>query len=62
MVSMIFLGEQRRRSSAKRRRSPGESYGKVGVNARLLDGYAERDSWSFIEGREVPARPMDNTD
>jgi len=41
-------------------RSPGESYGKVGVNARLLDSYAERDGCSLFERREIEVRPLDN--
>ena len=43
-------------------RSTGESYGKVGINARLLDGYAEREGRSLFEGREIEVRPMDNAD
>jgi hypothetical protein len=42
-------------------RSTGESYGKVGINARLLDGYAERDGRSLFEGREIEVRPMENS-
>jgi hypothetical protein len=41
-------------------RSTGESYGKVGVNARLLDGYAERDGRSLFAGREIEVRFMEN--
>jgi hypothetical protein len=41
-------------------RSTGGSYGKVGINARLLDGYSERDGRSLFEGREIEVRPMDN--
>ena len=41
-------------------RSTGESYGRVGINARLLDGYAERDGRSLFDGREIEVRPMDN--
>jgi hypothetical protein len=41
-------------------RSTSESYGKVGVNARLLDGYAERDGRSLFEGRELEIRYFDN--
>jgi hypothetical protein len=37
-------------------RSTGESRGKVGINARLLDGYAERDGRSLFEGRAVEVR------
>jgi len=36
--------------------------GKVGTNARLLDGYEERDGKSFIDGREVEVRFLDNAD
>ena len=43
-------------------RSTGESHGKVGINARLLDGYSERDGKSFIDGREVEVRYLDNAD
>jgi hypothetical protein len=43
-------------------RSTGESYGKVGINARLLDGYEERDGRSLFEGREIEVRLMDNSD
>ena len=43
-------------------RSTGESYGRVGINARLLDGYAERDGRSLFDGREIEVRPMDNAD
>ena len=41
-------------------RSTGESHGKVGVNARLLDGYAEREGRSLFEGRELEIRYFDN--
>ena len=41
-------------------RSTGDSYGKVGINARLLDGYAERVGKSLFDGREIEVRPMDN--
>jgi hypothetical protein len=43
-------------------RSTGESHGKVGINARLLDGYEERDGRSLIDGREVEVRYLDNAD
>ena len=43
-------------------RSTGESYGKVGINARLLDGYEEREGKSFIDGREVEVRFLENAD
>ena len=34
--------------------------GGTGINARLLDGYAERDGRSLFEGREIEVRPMEN--
>ena len=40
--------------------STGESYGKVGVNARLLDGFEVREGRPMIDGREVEVRLMDN--
>jgi hypothetical protein len=43
-------------------RSTGESYGKVGVNARLLDGYSEQGGRSFFEGREIEVRFLDNAE
>jgi hypothetical protein len=43
-------------------RSTGESYGRVGVNARLLDGYSERGGKSLFDGREIEVRPMENAD
>ncbi len=43
-------------------RSTGESYGKVGVNARLLDGYAERDRRSLFDGQPIEIRYLDNAD
>src|SRR5689334_9950730 len=42
--------------------STGESYGRVGVNARLLDGYSEEGGRSLFEGREIEVRPFDNAD
>jgi len=42
-------------------RSTGESYGKVGINARLLDGYEERDGQSLFEGREIEVRFLENS-
>lgn len=36
--------------------------GKRWINARLLDGYAERDGRSFIDGREVEVRFLENAD
>jgi hypothetical protein len=41
-------------------RSTGESYGKIGINARLLDGYSERGGRSLFDGREIEVRPMEN--
>jgi hypothetical protein len=41
-------------------RSTGESYGRVGINARLLDGYAECDGRSLFEGREIEVQYMNN--
>ena len=35
---------------------------RMGVKARLLDGYAERDGQSFINGREVEMRFLDNAE
>ena len=43
-------------------RSTGESYGKVGVNARLLDGYAEREGRSLFGEREIEIRYLDNAE
>jgi hypothetical protein len=43
-------------------RSTGESYGKVGINARLLDGYAERDGESLFDGERIEIRYIDNAD
>jgi hypothetical protein len=42
--------------------STGESYGRIGVNARLLDGYSEAGGKSLFDGREIEVRPMDNAD
>lgn len=41
-------------------RSTGESYGRVGVNARLLDGFAIKDGHVLFDGRELEVRYMDN--
>jgi hypothetical protein len=41
-------------------RSTGESYGKVGVNARLLDGFEMREGRCFIEGAEIEVRYLQN--
>jgi hypothetical protein len=43
-------------------RSTGESYGKVGVNARLLDGFELRDGRWLFDGRELEVRYFDNAD
>jgi hypothetical protein len=40
--------------------STGESHGKVGVNARLLDGFALREGRPLIEGREIEVRFLTN--
>ena len=36
--------------------STGESYGRVGVSARLLDGFELRDGRYWMEGRELEVR------
>ena len=41
-------------------RSTGESYGKVGVNARLLDGFAMREGRYFLNGIEIEVRYLEN--
>ena len=41
-------------------RSTGESHGKVGVNARLLDGFAIRGGKVLFDGREIEVRFLDN--
>lgn len=41
-------------------RSTGESYGKVGVNARLLDGFAMRAGRYFLDGVELEVRFLEN--
>jgi hypothetical protein len=43
-------------------RSTGESHGKVGVNARLLDGFALSEGRPLIDGREIEVRFFDNAD
>ena len=43
-------------------RSTGENHGKVGINARLLDGYAERDGESLFDGERIEIRYIDNAD
>jgi hypothetical protein len=42
--------------------STGESYGKVGVNARLLDGFRVSDGQPAIDGKPVEVRYTDNSD
>jgi hypothetical protein len=41
-------------------RSTGESYGKVGVNARLLDGFSVEQGRALIDGKPVEVRYLDN--
>ncbi len=43
-------------------RSTGESYGRVGVSARLLDGFEIRDGRYLLGGTELEVRYMDNAD
>lgn len=40
--------------------STGESYGKLGVNARLLDGFAADEGRVLFDGREIEVRFLDN--
>jgi hypothetical protein len=40
--------------------STGESYGRVGVNARLLDGFEVSQGRYLFEGRELEGRYPDN--
>ena len=40
--------------------STGESYGRVGVNARLLDGFAVSEGRPLFDGKPVEVRFMDN--
>lgn len=40
--------------------STGESYGRVGVNARLLDGFALQGGRYLLDGREVEVRYLEN--
>ena len=40
--------------------STGESYGRIGVNARLLDGFELRDGRYLLDGRELEVRYLDN--
>ena len=43
-------------------RSTGESYGRVGVNARLLDGFAVREGRYLLNGAALEVRYFDNAD
>jgi hypothetical protein len=43
-------------------RSTGESYGKVGVNARLLDGFAVTKAGPTFDGEPLEVRFLDNAD
>ena len=40
--------------------STGESYGRVGVNARLLDGFELRDGRYLFDGRALEVRFLEN--
>jgi hypothetical protein len=40
--------------------STGESHGKVGVNARLLDGFEVREGRYLLGGAELEVRYFDN--
>jgi hypothetical protein len=40
--------------------STGESYGRIGVNARLLDGYSEQGGVPLFDGHPLEVRPFDN--
>jgi hypothetical protein len=40
--------------------STGESHGRVGVNARLLDGFAVGEGKMLFDGREIEVRYCDN--
>lgn len=42
--------------------STGESHGKVGVNARLLDGFALREGRALFDRRRIEVRFLDNAD
>jgi hypothetical protein len=42
--------------------STGESYGRVGINARLLDGFAVDEGRALVDGSAVEVRYMDNAD
>jgi hypothetical protein len=40
--------------------STGESYGRVGINARLLDGFAVDEGRARFDGEPVEVRYLDN--
>jgi hypothetical protein len=40
--------------------STGESYGKMGVNARMLDGFSIEDGRPLFDGQEIEVRFLDN--
>lgn len=42
--------------------STGDSYGRIGVNARLLDGFAVREGRYTLDGVELEVRYFDNAD
>jgi len=42
--------------------STGESYGRIGVSARLLDGFAVSEGRYLLDGRAVEVRYLDNAD
>jgi hypothetical protein len=42
--------------------STGESYGRIGVSARLLDGFAVSEGRYLLDGRALEIRYLDNAD
>jgi len=42
--------------------STGESYGRVGINARLLDGFAVAEGTVLFDGAPLAVRYLDNAD
>jgi hypothetical protein len=42
--------------------STGESYGRLGVNARLLDGFAMDEGQALFDGEPLEVRYLDNAD
>ena len=48
--------------SGKHWDSTGESYGRVGINARLLDGFAVEEGKALFDGAAIEVRYMDNAD